>query len=740
MADPPPPPPPPLDTQQAGIVTGSKLPPTSRYPVLVSGQVSYTTEDAVKDLEEVPKNVYRIQVELKPRTTDSTFSTAPWTLIARHFLSTIQLYDDTAIIIRKKENAVANKISSPEELPENPDDFERDYAYDVKLKSEKAVTFKLIIGTKQTYWKTFREGPLFKKMVDNDWYVKMVRLESQGMVATIGHLLFAHNRYVNQEDAISEIRNLIYPTHCEQIDIRVTKSKEFYYDGNTKMRVFTRWLTIDCPVDIATKLSTLLMEKWKLLTTDPKYDNYNLKNTIYVPRNRGLVNFNSRIENIGKQNEFLRNYRDVTVLSNVKDIDATFRYSQEMGEIFNDDSKVGHRLQLRAFMRTWKDNSTEKPAIVAIHRTNTKLEYSLLSGKENMESIHKMIKLFIGELKNQLGFTNIRVGGTKGTQSTINHSEMITKYAQENFSTIKNFQQKPIKDNEQDNNKKEEGDKNDKQNNWKTPPEINRKNRKGTKAALTVNYNDHRFIQEYSDVVVGNSYSNNNNGTYTGNNNKAPNRGNKQGQQSNTTANNTITIHEGHQLGNINKQPVETNLIHQKNFLQFLESKQFQDTLSKAVAPQVTKQVTSLVAPTIKKITQIEKQVGDLHECVSSNTQWQDSQTNSQKSLQESINQMQTTMNTMMTLFKDNREKEVGMKRSAPNITQIPLTSPTRKQKLTKPHIVSNTPNEMNKYFQHENHNEEACIPLHSSQHTFSEESADEAMTPRDASGEGEGQ
>ena len=215
MDKPPPPPSPTLNSQQKGQDNGSLLPISSRYPVLVSGQVSFTTEAALKDIEQAPKNVYRLQVELQPRTNDTNFSDAPWTLVARHFFSTIQLYDDTAIIIRKKAKAVANKISSPEELPENPDDFERDYAYDVKLKSARSVTFKIIIGTKQPYWKTFRkEGPLFAKLVSNDWYVKYVRLENQGTVASIGHLMYAHNRYVNQEDVINEIKQLIYPTQC----------------------------------------------------------------------------------------------------------------------------------------------------------------------------------------------------------------------------------------------------------------------------------------------------------------------------------------------------------------------------------------------------------------------------------------------------------------------------------------------------------------------------------------------
>ena len=180
------------------------------------------------------------------------------------------------------------------------------------------------------------------------------------------------------------------------------------------------------------------MEKWHELQTNPKFKNYNLKNTIYVPRNRGIVNFDSRIENIRKQNEFLRNYKDVTVLSNVTNIDATFRYTKEMGDIFDDDTKIDQRLQLRSFLLSWKDNSTEKPAIIAIHRTNNQGEYSLLSGNENMPFIHDKIKYFIGELSSQLGFTKIRVGGTKGTSSRLNHSKIINNYARDNFTAKNN--------------------------------------------------------------------------------------------------------------------------------------------------------------------------------------------------------------------------------------------------------------------------------------------------------------
>ena len=738
MAEPPPPQPPLMKAHQSESKQGSRLPPTSRFPVLVSGQVSFTTAAAIKDLEQVPQNVYRIQVELQPRTSDSTFKEAPWTLVARHFLSTIQLYDDTAIIIRKKDNAMANKISGPEELPENPEIFERDYAYDVKLKSEKSVTFKIMIGTKKNYWKTFREGQLYKKMVANEWYTKYVRLENQGTVAAIGHLIYAHNRFVNQEDIISEIRNLIYPTHCEQIDVRVTKSKEYYYEGKKKMRVFTKWITIDCPMDIANDLSNLIMERWSLLQTDPKFENYNIKNTVYVPRNRGLVNFDSRIENIAKQNEFLRNYRDVTVLTNIHNIDATFTYTKSMGILFGDDSQVGHHLKLREFIKSWKDQTTGKSAIIAIYRTNNEREYSLLSGHINMESIHRKIRLFVEELNGQLGFQKVRVGGTKGTNNTNNYSTNIKKYAKENFSTQKRFEQRPQQEPTSSKEEQEKTEKNNEENQWKYPPMNNRRQKKGVKPSLTVNYNDQRLIQDYKDVVVGNAYNNNQQGIYSGQNNTVPILGNNNGAAKAAIDNNTVILQEEHQQGEITQNG--RGMINQMTLLKILESKQFQATLAKAVAPQVSQQVTSLVAPTLKKIAQIESQVGELHEYVQGNTKWQEVQTHRQSNLQNSMNQMQATMNSMIDLFKGQIGTDTGNKRPAPKVTQEIPESPTRRQKKSTMTTQSNKTNHKYNNQNYNNNFDEACNPHQSQLETFTEEYAEEADLPMDVLAEGEGQ
>ena len=62
-------------------------------------QVSFTTTAAIKDIELVPQHVYRIQFDLRSRIRDKIFKDAPWTLIARHFFSIMQLHDEKAIIV-----------------------------------------------------------------------------------------------------------------------------------------------------------------------------------------------------------------------------------------------------------------------------------------------------------------------------------------------------------------------------------------------------------------------------------------------------------------------------------------------------------------------------------------------------------------------------------------------------------------------------------------------------------------
>ena len=609
----------------------STLPHSSRYPSLITGQVSFTTAAAIRDLTQVPTHVYRIQVDLKPRTTESNFTKDPWTLVARHFFASLLSFDDKAIILKKKSNSPVNKLSSPEELPDNPELFERDYAYDVNHRGPRLVSFKIMVATTKNFWHTFKNPTTFyKKLLANEWYVKLIRLENQGTSTEIGHLMYGHTRFLNQEDIINEIKALISPVKCNDIDIRTTKSRESYYDDEGKRHeVITKWPSIFCPIDIASKLSTLLMEKWDDMDKNNNDRTYNLRQMVFIPKDRDLVQFNARISNMAKQNEFLKKYREITVLSNCENITANFIYTEEVVKALGSREQLGHVISLRDFLGKWEDQPTGNPAIYSISRTTKNDEYALLTGSQHSKDIHMKIDSLVNALRKQTPFKNISVGGTRGAMGKKRFSDSVQKYAQKQFSTEKKYNQRPPSSKVPPQNT---------QNEWRHPPQ-ERKLQKQTKPSLTVNYNDQRQRQQYSDVLKGPNTTINNNGA--------------QMSISNTTG----TISVGNTKGNHTFVPENTVAIDGKTkgnkvvtnsqINSILESKEFQDTLAKIVAPQVAKQVTDLISPSVEKLGIIETQVNELHNYVNDNQKWQNQQTNRQTDLQTNMYSMSKSMNDM---------------------------------------------------------------------------------------------
>ena len=611
--------------------TTSTLPHSSRYPSLTSGQVSFTTAAAIRDITQVPTYVYRIQVDLKPRTAESNFVKDPWTLVARHFFASLLSFDDKAIILKKKANAPANKLSSPEELPDNPELFERDYAYDVNHRGPRLVSFKIMIATTRNFWHTFKNPTtLYKKLLANEWYVKLIRLESQGSTAEIGHLLFGHTRFLNQDDIINEIKALISPTKCDEIDIRTTKSKESYYDedGN-RQEVITKWPSIFCPIDIASKLSTLLMEKWEEMETTTNERTYNLRHMVFVPKDRDLVKFDARISNMAKQNEFLKTYREMTVLRNCTNITSNFTYSEEVVEALGSREQLGHILSLREFLGTWEDQSTGNPAIYSISRTTKNDEYALLTGTKHSKDIHMRIESLVNALRKQKAFKTLSIGGTRGAMGNKRFSDTVQRYAKRQFTTVKKYNQHPPSSKE----------KPEQVNEWRNPPQ-ERKMQKQPRPSLTINHNDQRQRQQYSDVLKGTNTTINNNGSQMSISNTT-------GSISVGNTNGTHTIVPEHSMVALHGNEKGNKVVTKSQINSILESKEFQDTLAKIVAPQVAKQVTDLISPSVEKLSAIETQVNELHNYVNDNQNWQNQQTNRQTDLQTNMYSMSKTMNDM---------------------------------------------------------------------------------------------
>ena len=653
----------------------SSLPHSSRYPSLTSGQVTFTTAAAIRDISQVPTHVYRIQVDLKPRTPDSNFSKDPWTLVARHFFASLLSFDDKAIILKKKASAPANKLSSPEELPDNPELFERDYAYDVNHRGTRLVSFKLIIATTKTFWHTFKNPTTFyKKLLINEWYVKLIRLENQGTTAEIGHLMYGHTRFLNQDDIINEIQLLISPTKCNDIDIRTTKSKEIYYDDEGKRQeVITKWPSIFCPIDIAKKLSTILMEKWEELDENDDNRTYNIKNMVFIPKDRDLVPFNARISNMAKQNEFLKTYREITVLSNCNDIDSNFTYTEEVVKAIGNKEQKGHVLSLRKFLGQWEDQSTGNPAIYSISRTTKNDEYALLTGSKHSKDIHNRIESLVLALKKQSAFKNISIGGTRGAMGKKRFSDTVQRYAQRQFTTDKVYNQRPPRSKTPPTPPHE----------WRKPPK-ERQQQKQPAPSLTVNHDDMRQRQQYSDVLQNPYTRVNNNGAQMSISNTTGTISvdNTNGTHSMIPLTNKAANH-GNEKGN-------NKVVTQSQINNILESREFQDTLAKIVAPQVAQQVNDLIKPSVEKLDTIETQVNELHNYVDDNKKWQNQQTNRQTDFQTNMNTMATSMCSMggkidklVGLFQTNSLEEEG---NPPGKRTVDSLSPDHHAKIDNNH------------------------------------------------------
>jgi hypothetical protein len=221
------------------------------------------------------------------------------------------------------------------------------------------------------------------------------------------------------------------------------------------------------------------------------------------------------------------------------------------------------------------------------------------------------------------------VGGTRGAMGKKRYSDTVTRYAQKQFATEKKYIQHPptkIPPTAPSNE-------------WRHPPSY-RKVKRQTKPSLTINHNDQRQRQQYSDVLKGTNTTINNNGSQMSisNSTGSISVGDSNGKQIITPGTNTAAL-QGTNKSN--------KVVTKSQINSILESREFQDTLAKIVAPQVAKQVTDLITPSVEKLDTIETQVKELHNYVEDNKQWQNQQTNTQTDLQRNMYNMSQSMHDM---------------------------------------------------------------------------------------------
>ena len=680
MANTPTPKAPPPTTPEPKGINKNHIPDKHRYPVLVSGQFRFSTTDAIGTQTSIPTYRYRAKITLAPkRGKKFSNSAVPWTIMARQLISYVQMNDEKACILKKRKNTAVNKISSPEELPEHPEMFMRDYAYNTVF-TDRKVTFSVIIATSKDFHKTFKTGYVLTKLIENNWSVNETRLETQGKSVEIGHLLRAHNRFSNQVELIEEIKTLLQPMKCD-IDLSVTKPKDVYVVDEEEVKVHTRWLTISCPSDIAGKLQETLMDKWPQLV-EQKYDCFNLRNIDFIPKNNKLIGFSGRIQSMTEQNAFLSEFREVVVLKNCQNIEQDITITAEMAQILTVPSLQGRVYKLKTLLTQWQFDG--KQVIHAISRDNTENMYTLLTAKNNATELRRVLDRLIPLLRVHKTLSTLQVGGSKGTtsmQPTIskraqqyltkfNQAPMFIQRTSSRASTATTVSSLTTEEEEQDNNQ---------------PPQLTNKQQRNTKPMKNiVDVTQQQEIREYKHVLLeGEQQSSQNTGTTTtpsynkGNNNSITTMENLTDQLS-INSTNTLTIT---QAAN-----------------QLLKSKKFAEHLQKLIAPQVD----NLIQPTIDKISHIEGRVVELHENVEANKNWQEQNSNLQQNLQMDVStitqslismqqraetsqmEMQNSMNRMIQFFdKDN--KTIDRKRP-PTDNEISATGSGEVNDKTKWH------------------------------------------------------
>jgi hypothetical protein len=429
------------DNQHTSSTT---IPITERIPRLTSSQYRFTTANAIRNLDSSQRNVYRIVVKLTSRA-PATFARnnpegVPWTFAVKDFLKTIQIYDAQAMILPRRENAKINKLCSQDDVPESTDDFERDYAWNPRSNSPKDITFTIMISTTKAFLPTFKRGSLFDRLKDNKWYVNLDRLETQEMTSKVGVFLYAHIRWANQEEILDEIKELLAPTICTDMDVRVDRpSRKYYAKSDTIVishgrqecqTIRTRWPALFAPMDIATELKSTLGQRWPLLQTDPRFANFNCRRYIFIPdtptsrhsrRNNSMTeveqrNYSNYLHYMRKQNIFLNTCSQVVVLQNVGNIYANFEWTASMAEHINSSlSNIGKKQPLRTFLAniTRSANPNDR-TIHSIHRDVQKGTWTLLVSKDDAQELRETIDKLVPMLQATPAFAGIRVGGTNG--------------------------------------------------------------------------------------------------------------------------------------------------------------------------------------------------------------------------------------------------------------------------------------------------------------------------------------
>ncbi len=649
-ATPPPPPDPPHGSPSAS--NHRDLPPSSVFPVLASTQFRYSMEDAVRDLPQVPRFLYRVKLHLNAEK-GATFADAPWTLMVRRFFHTLKTIDPNVIILRRRDDAGINKISSHEEIPTDINLFERDYAYDVKVEKS-FVQLKLLIATMQGFTQTFKTGRMFTKLKEKRWFVSLDRLETQGNTVVIGHLSGAHNRFANQDDLIQSLQRLIAPTTCTDIDIIISQPYRTITNSNGKKeRIHTRWPSITCPADMAAPLTELLLDKWPTLDTDEGFNLSNLRNYTFLPTGKSIVNFSTTVQHMINQNEFLFHYNQVTVLYNCENMDSLFALTPEMATSLGSQFQVNDNISLRQLLFSWTDN--DESVIYAIDRSYEQGSFTLLSHKRHAAQLRRHVNTLVKMLRSHALFSDITTGGNSGPRrANLDVSSAARSYL-DSITTTNQYQStveieripSTDSDDAQIQQQRAQG--------WKSPPSPSARSlRKPISQPPVVDPTKHSTTM-YRDILTENDF---------------PSLPSTHATSSTSLALRAKNNNKAPPSKAITSKTMETAaLVSVKNFM---SSDDFTTRLSQVIAPLIAPQVSQIIQPTIQQVQNLEHSI---HRHSQQQHHWETTMQQQNNDISQ-LRQDVSTLLSMMSRYTSDLTNTTTQKRVSSDST--PISSPSK--------------------------------------------------------------
>lgn len=411
------------DNQKAGRIDPSLLTSAVTHPQLSSTQFKFTTDEAIKDLEEAPKHHYTVAFSLRPRT-GASYKTTPWILSVKQLMAIVKQADPQFMILKKRE-AVGNSITRIEDIPESTTTFTRDYGFDVVVSPKLDwVRFRVLVGSTVPFGKLFkqREMGVFQVFQTHDWWARKVAIAHQGNHFHIGFIKMVHPIFSNHDDVIEDYKK-VFGDIAIDIDVQSKfETKKFFSlkeneEIETEERLKVRVLTISTPSDIASKTTEALLKEWdtRLAKEDVRYNR--LRDSLFIPYTKRILSEEDQITHLLEQGAWLGQHKDAIFLIGYKNMNEMFQCSKELADMIG-TAQEGDMVNIREILLDWKRDkeqgfNTENLLIKAVEQIDQQ-KIAIVFNKDDEQRVEDGLQQLQEVLQESLPKTTIqKITGNK---------------------------------------------------------------------------------------------------------------------------------------------------------------------------------------------------------------------------------------------------------------------------------------------------------------------------------------